>query len=185
MNMTWEDYEKYRLIKRELDNETLLTFKDLLELTQFSPRKLSRTLDKLAREGGFYKEKKGAAPVVAAGLAEASGNAGTSGSSGNSGRAQGSMPPGSKGAKKKLELEFEKAAASQVKAKAKDGSSVLCASFNTMSLDQNDNDEEDDEEPEEMMSFEDLVILTRTHPLLLERSIRRMARRGRFLKYEK
>ncbi|XP_017086935.2 uncharacterized protein [Drosophila bipectinata] len=206
MNMTAKEYLQYQLIKRELENEELLTFEDLLELTQISPRNLARALDKVAREFRFYKKKKGAVNVVAAGLSEVSGNTeasgfsglmgpskysglarlpGPSGHSGNSGPSVSSGPPKYqrlKAPKKRLELEFEKAAASQVKTKAKDGSSALCLSFSIMSLDQNDDDEMDDEEHEDHMSFEYMVILTRTHPLMLERSIRHMARHGRFLK---
>ncbi|EDV32913.1 uncharacterized protein Dana_GF21893 [Drosophila ananassae] len=228
MNMTVEDYEHYQRIMLELENEKLLTFEDILELTQVSPRALARTLDALVRERRFYVDKKGKGPAGAAGYSGTLGHAGTSGHAGQSGTSglpgpsrysglpgyprapgyggaagytshsglpgpsghsvksgssassgiskyQGLMPSGSKGAKKKLDLEFEKKAASQLE--ANDGAGALCSAFNTLNL----NEMEDDGE---VMSFEELVVLTRTHPLLLERSLRHMARRGRFLKDE-
>lgn len=184
MNMTVEDYEHYQRIKRELENEKLLTFEDILELTQVSPRALARTLDVLVRERRLYN-KKGKGPAGAAGYSETLGHSGTSGHAGPSGTSglpgpsrysgltgysratgfdgatgytsqsgfpgpsgqsvksgssvssglskyQAVMPSGSKGAKKKLDLDFEKKTASQME--TKDGAGALCSAFNTLSL---------------------------------------------------
>ncbi|KAH8298608.1 hypothetical protein KR018_007356 [Drosophila ironensis] len=205
--MNAENCDHYRRVKLELENETLLSFDDLVDLTNLNRPLLAKTLDALANERRFYDDPKDIqsrtpskikrpAPgyiFKARDLLSESGNKSDDMPSTYREKEKPKEVPteGAEAPPKKTPKKAAKEAPKVVPTKVpkvvptkvpKTGGQKLCSTLKSLTGSENASEAKlasAGDNCDEMMTFEEMVLLTRTHPLLLERSLRQIARQAK------